>query len=136
MVDKGLSVLGVARKSSDAVQDDPYTSLVFMGCVGFLDPPRKGVKDVIRELHQAGVRVVMVTGDHPGTVSAIARTLDLCSKTTTSALSPGLWNRAIWIIIVGYGALIAGIVLSGFWISLVRMSLPAERAVTISFLIF
>jgi len=77
LADKGLRVLGVARKSTDAVQDNPYTSLVFMGFVGLLDPPRKGVQDVIRELKQAGVRVVMVTGDHPGTASAIARTLDL-----------------------------------------------------------
>jgi len=77
LADEGLRVLGVARKSTDAVQDDPYTSLVFMGFVGFLDPPRKGVKAVIRELNQAGVRVVMVTGDHPGTASAIARTLEL-----------------------------------------------------------
>jgi len=43
--------------------------------------------------------------------------------------------RALWIIIVGYGALIAGTVLFGFWISLVTMSLPAQRAVTLSFLI-
>ena len=77
LADAGLRVLGVARKSTDAVQDDPYTSLVFMGFVGLIDPPRKGVKHVIQELNQAGVRVVMVTGDHPGTASAIARDLGL-----------------------------------------------------------
>jgi len=77
LADEGLRVLGVARKFTDAVQDDPYTSLIFMGFIGLLDPPRKGVKDVIRNLNQAGVRVVMVTGDHPGTASAIARKLDL-----------------------------------------------------------
>jgi P-type Ca2+ transporter type 2C len=77
LADAGLRVLGIARKSTDAVQDDPYTSMDFMGFVGLVDPPRKGVKDVIRQLKQAGVRVVMVTGDHPGTASAIARTLDL-----------------------------------------------------------
>ena len=77
LADEGLRVLGVARKFTDAVQDDPYTSLIFMGFIGLLDPPRKGVQDVIRQLNQAGVRVVMVTGDHPGTASAIARKLDL-----------------------------------------------------------
>ncbi len=77
LADEGLRVLGIARKFTDAIQDDPYTSLIFMGFVGLLDPPRKGVKDVIRDLKQAGVRVVMVTGDHPGTASAIARKLDL-----------------------------------------------------------
>lgn len=73
----GLRVLGIARKSTDVIDDDPYSSLIFMGFVGLLDPPRKGVKDVIQELNQAGVRVVMVTGDHPGTASAIARKLEL-----------------------------------------------------------
>jgi P-type Ca2+ transporter type 2C len=77
LADAGLRVLGIARKSTDEVEDDPYTSLVFMGFVGLMDPPRRGVKDVIRELKLAGVRVVMVTGDHPGTASAIARKLDL-----------------------------------------------------------
>lgn len=77
LADAGLRVLGLARKTTDAVHDYPYTSLVFMGFVGLLDPPRKGVKHVIQELNQAGVRVVMVTGDHPGTASAIARKLDL-----------------------------------------------------------
>ncbi|MDR9501094.1 MAG: cation-transporting P-type ATPase [Desulfurivibrionaceae bacterium] len=74
---KGLRVLGVARRFSEALEDDPYTSLVFMGFVGLLDPPRKGIKDVIEDLKQAGVRVVMVTGDHPGTAAAIARQLNL-----------------------------------------------------------
>jgi P-type Ca2+ transporter type 2C len=73
----GLRVLAIARKFTDAVDDNPYSSLVFMGLVGLLDPPRKGVKHVIQQLNQAGVRVVMVTGDHPGTASAIARKLDL-----------------------------------------------------------
>ncbi len=77
LADRGLRVLGIARKSTDAVCDDPYTSLVFIGFVGLLDPPRKGVKEVIQTLNQAGVRVVMVTGDHPGTASAIVRKLEL-----------------------------------------------------------
>jgi P-type Ca2+ transporter type 2C len=62
LAEQGLRVLGMARKFTDEVQDDPYADLIFMGFVGLLDPPRKGVKEVIRELKQAGVRVVMVTG--------------------------------------------------------------------------
>lgn len=77
LADGGLRVLGIARKSTEMIQDDPYASLMFMGFVGFLDPPRKGVEGVIRALKRAGVRVVMVTGDHPGTASAIARKLNL-----------------------------------------------------------
>jgi len=74
---KGLRMLALARKVTGKIQDDPYDGLTFLGLVGFMDPPRKGVKEVIRKLKQAGVRVVMVTGDQPATASAIARELDL-----------------------------------------------------------
>jgi P-type Ca2+ transporter type 2C len=74
---KGLRVLGLARKSTETIQDDPYDALIFLGFVGFMDPPRKGVKEVIHKLKRAGVRVVMVTGDQPGTASAIARQLEM-----------------------------------------------------------
>lgn len=77
LADEGLRVLGIARKSTDAVQNDPYSSLTFMGFVGLLDPPRKNIQKVIDKLKHAGVRVVMVTGDHPGTASAIAQKLNL-----------------------------------------------------------
>ncbi len=77
LADEGLRVLGIARKSIDAVQNDPYSSLTFMGFAGLLDPPRKNIQKVIDKFKQAGVRVVMVTGDHPGTASAIAQKLNL-----------------------------------------------------------
>jgi Ca2+-transporting ATPase len=77
LADEGLRVLGIARRSTDAVQNDPYSSLTFMGFVGLLDPPRKNIRKVIDTLRQAGVRVVMVTGDHPGTAFAIAQKLNL-----------------------------------------------------------
>ena len=74
---QGLRMLAVARKRAGAVQDDPYSSLVFLGLVGMLDPPRKGVKDVIDELRGAGIRVVMVTGDQPLTAGYIGEELGL-----------------------------------------------------------
>ncbi|MFO7728008.1 MAG: cation-transporting P-type ATPase, partial [Desulfonatronovibrio sp.] len=81
LAEKGLRVLAMARKHTRDIEDDPYDSLVFMGFVGLLDPPRKNIREVIQDLNQAGVRVVMVTGDHPGTAKAIARKLELPGHT-------------------------------------------------------
>ncbi|MCW4017426.1 MAG: cation-transporting P-type ATPase [Candidatus Bathyarchaeota archaeon] len=53
-------------------KQDLEQNLVFVGVIGFLDPPRKEVKEAIRQCQQAGIKVVMVTGDHPDTASAIA----------------------------------------------------------------
>jgi len=45
--------------------------LIFLGLFSFIDPPRKGVKEAIKTCQDAGIRVIMLTGDHPGTASAI-----------------------------------------------------------------
>ncbi len=51
--------------------------LTFLGLVGMIDPPRPGVKEAIQSCHEAGVRAVMITGDHKLTAVAIARELGL-----------------------------------------------------------
>lgn len=51
--------------------------LVFAGTVGMIDPPRGEARDAVTEAHRAGMRVIMITGDHPGTALRIARDLGI-----------------------------------------------------------
>jgi len=76
MSEGALRVLVLARKpTSEAVLDE--SGLTFLGLVGMLDPPRPGVLEAVAACHRAGVVVVMITGDHPGTAAAIAREIGL-----------------------------------------------------------
>jgi len=74
---QGLRTLAVATRVVPDSKADPYDELVFIGIVGLLDPPRPGVKDAISRCRDAGVRVVMVTGDHAATARNIAVNLEL-----------------------------------------------------------
>lgn len=58
--------------------DEPR-ELIFTGLQGMMNPPRKGAKRVIADCQSAGIRVMMVTGDRPGTTEAIGRRLGLMS---------------------------------------------------------
>ena len=53
--------------------------LVFVGLTGMYDPPRPEAKDAVAKCRAAGIRVVMITGDHPDTATAIARELGIAS---------------------------------------------------------
>lgn len=70
---EGLRVLAMADKRVADANADPYRNLRFLGLVGLHDPAREDVRDAIRECQEAGIRVVMVTGDQPATAAAIAR---------------------------------------------------------------
>ena len=77
LAEDGLRVLALAQKTIplEAVQN--YGDLTFLGLIGFLDPPRVEVKQAIADCRQAGIRVVMVTGDHAVTARKIAESLDI-----------------------------------------------------------
>ncbi len=79
MAKNALRVLGFAYKhfsSSHATKEDE-ASLIFVGMAGMIDPPRREVYDAIRQCRRAGIRPVMITGDHLLTASAIASEIKL-----------------------------------------------------------
>ena len=71
LAERGLRVLMVAEGSPDAPMDDPRR-LVALGFLGLSDPLRPTVAAAVLRCHNAGVRVIMITGDHPATARAIA----------------------------------------------------------------
>jgi P-type Ca2+ transporter type 2C len=76
MGSQALRVLAVARKSG-AKRGDAETGLTFLGLAGMIDPPRPEALSAIRTCREAGIRPVMITGDHPITAEAVARELGL-----------------------------------------------------------
>ncbi len=73
---RALRVLAIASKP-DAVLESAQTGMTFLGLAGMIDPPRPEVKEAIAVCESAGIRPVMITGDHPLTAQAVARELGL-----------------------------------------------------------
>ncbi len=79
---KAIRVLAIGYKELDEVPTEPTSEelengLTFMGLVGMIDPPRPEVRDAVAVCRQAGIRPVMITGDHVVTASAIAADLGI-----------------------------------------------------------
>jgi Ca2+-transporting ATPase len=68
----GLRTLAIAETHGPGAEADPYHGLVLLGIVALEDPPRAGVADAIRACGEAGIKVAMLTGDHPATARKIA----------------------------------------------------------------
>jgi Ca2+-transporting ATPase len=85
MADEGLRVLGVAKALFDQTNlpgEQHDFTFEFLGLIGLADPVRPTVPDAIKECYTAGIRVVMITGDYPGTAQNIARQIDLTPSDT------------------------------------------------------
>ncbi len=85
MTSNALRVLAVGYKFIDEVPSEPTPELLendltFMGLVGMIDPPRPEAKEAVAVCKKAGIKAVMITGDHVSTASAIARELGILNE--------------------------------------------------------
>ena len=82
MADKALRVLAIAYSEVNELPTQITTekieqNLTFIGLVGMIDPPREGVKEAVETCRKAGIKTVMITGDHIATAKAIAKELGI-----------------------------------------------------------
>ena len=101
MANDGIRVLGIAFRRFNAPPaalskaHDIESDLVFCGLIGMMDPPREAVRDAVAGSHSAGIRTIMITGDHPLTAAAIARNLRLSPEGKEPSLMTGAELAAI-----------------------------------------
>lgn len=85
--EQALRVLGFAKRKLDSIPEEDEENvefdMTFLGVVGMIDPPRKEVIAAIKTCHEAGIRVVMITGDHKVTAMAIAKQLGIFREGNT-----------------------------------------------------
>ena len=89
MAQNALRVIAVAYKDVDALPQKIESNyiendLIFTGLIGMIDPPREGVKEAISTCRSAGIKTVMITGDHITTANAIATELGILRKNDLS----------------------------------------------------
>lgn len=83
MANEALRVIAVGYKEIDYLKKaspDLEENLVFVGLIGMIDPPREGVKEAVETCKQAGIKTVMITGDHIATAKAIAKDLGILNS--------------------------------------------------------
>ena len=85
MAENALRVISVAYKDVDRLPNELNSEiiendLIFVGLIGMIDPPREGVKEAVRNCRRAGIKIVMITGDHLKTATAIAKSLGILKR--------------------------------------------------------
>ena len=85
MAKKALRVIAVAYKDVDYLPSNIESKIIennlnFVGLIGMIDPPREGVKEAVKTCKKAGIKTVMITGDHIETAKAIAKDLNILGK--------------------------------------------------------
>ncbi len=80
MSNRALRCIAAAYKEEHVVKNDSVEeNLIFLGVAGSMDPPRIEVKDAVLKCKMAGVKPVMITGDHKNTALAIAKSINICT---------------------------------------------------------
>ena len=75
MSEEALRVIGFAYKINE--EENPEENLIFTGLLGLMDPPKKNAKESVNDCIKAGIKVIMITGDHQKTACAIAKGLGI-----------------------------------------------------------
>ena len=93
---EALRTLGVAFRStepsivSDGLPEEVEQEEVWLGIIGMIDPPRPEAADAVQQAKRAGIRPIMITGDHPATAAAIAAELGIVEDGTKAMTGPEL----------------------------------------------
>ena len=92
MAAEGLRVIGIAMKTWDSPPEDispekTEANLTLLGLVGMMDPPREEAREAVSLCREAGVRPVMITGDHPVTAKAVARRIGIVDDNSKSIIT-------------------------------------------------
>lgn len=77
MASSGLKVIAAAYKHTKDKSEKPGGNLIFAGLIGMIDPPREDVFKAVEECRSAGIKIIMITGDHPSTSKNIAYQLKI-----------------------------------------------------------
>ena len=79
LAERGERVIALAYRQAEERKE--YTGdFIFLGFIGIVDPPRPAAREAIAKCHAAGIKVVMITGDHPVTAEAIAKNVGLADS--------------------------------------------------------
>ncbi len=91
MTEQAMRTIGLAYKEvkgeTEEIKKEDVSELILTGVVGIMDPPRPEVKEAILKAKQAGIRVMMVTGDHKGTAIAISKEIGLLEEDDNRAFT-------------------------------------------------
>ena len=88
---RGFASSPIARKSG-ATLEDAESEMTLLGLVAMMDPPRAEARAAVETCEAAGIRAVMITGDHPLTARTIAAELGRCSRSIASSPAAS-WRR-------------------------------------------